>query len=206
MDFYHIYNRGVESRDIFIDQTDLNRFNYSLKVFNTKNPIQSIYHLNLIKNKDLAVGPLNSSLVDLVAYSLNPNHFHLLVGSEERQNVSEFTKRVVGGYTSYFNNRYQRNGVLFQGKTKKKIITGDGSLEYVASYIIANHYVHGIGRGSLTTNSFKNQIKDQFNFNTGLFYDQAKKLAQNINKGREDLRGVELEDVNLKFSGRTAKS
>ena len=40
---YHIYNRGVDKRDIFCDQEDLNRFFQSIQDFNTEDPVGSLY-------------------------------------------------------------------------------------------------------------------------------------------------------------------
>lgn len=193
MDFYHIYNRGVEKRDIFSDETDLQRFNYSIHVFNTKEPIGSIYHSNLKKN--LGVGHLkNEPLVNIAVYCLNPNHFHLLVGSETPENLSEYIKRLGGGYTNYFNQRHKRSGSLFQGKTKKVQILNNAQLNYVASYILGNREVHGLDKEEiLTMTSFDKNHKDEFSFNTYAFYKESCKLGKMIREKRRDLEGLEVE-------------
>jgi len=48
-EFYHVYNRGVDKRDIFSEQYDLSRFLQSMREFNTLEPIGSIYEKTLLK-------------------------------------------------------------------------------------------------------------------------------------------------------------
>ena len=45
--FYHIYNRGVDKRDIFIDKDDLNYFLDRMKDFNSTENFGGVYHQNL---------------------------------------------------------------------------------------------------------------------------------------------------------------
>ncbi len=51
--YYHIYNRGVDKRDIFGDKLDLNRFVESIKEFNQIDNVVSL--ANLRKSKQ--IGP-----------------------------------------------------------------------------------------------------------------------------------------------------
>ena len=197
MDFYHVYNRGVEGRKIFNNKSDVSRFDFGLKAFNTKDPIGGIYQVNLKKNIDVGCLYLNpdARLVNLVAYCLNPTHYHLLIGVDDLSNLSEYLKRVNGGYTKYFNNRYDRSGVLFQGKTKRKLITNNNYLQYVASYILGNREVHQLDEQHLGHTSFDKGLVDEFNFNSNNFVNEAKKLGLLINQKRKSLQGLELEKI-----------
>lgn len=49
--YYHIYNRGSDKRDIILDEEDLKRFFQSLVEFNSEDPVKSIYLKNLRKYK-----------------------------------------------------------------------------------------------------------------------------------------------------------
>ncbi len=82
------------------------------------------------------------------AYSLLPNHLHLLIEQKEDGGVSEFMKRVLGGYTSYFNERHLRSGALFQGTFKRVHVESDEQYQYLFAYVNENHIVHGIQRPS----------------------------------------------------------
>src|SRR3989344_4002017 len=62
-----------------------------------------------------------------------------------RENVkmrSEFMKRVGGGYTNYFNSKYKRSGVLFQGKFKSIHINSNRYLLYLSAYVNLNYKIH----------------------------------------------------------------
>ena len=200
MDFYHVYNRGVEGRTIFNDKTDLNRFNFTLKAFNNNLPIGGIYQMNL--NKNLDIGCLNNSkpLVSIVAYCLNPTHYHLLLGVMDLSDLGNYLRRINGGYTKFFNHRHERSGVLFQGKTKKKLILNNQYLNYVASYVLGNKQVHGIKSNQLSLTSFESGVKDEFGFNTLSFVKKAEALGKNIFLGRREVQGYEIENLRHRMS------
>ena len=73
-----------------------------------------------------------------------PTHFHLILKQKFENGVSLFMKKVLGGYTWYFNNKYKRVGSLFQGKFKASHITNNKYLLHVVSYVNLNQKVHSI--------------------------------------------------------------
>jgi REP element-mobilizing transposase RayT len=143
--YYHVYNRGVDKRDIFQNINDLNRFILSVKKFNTVEPIGSIKDLVLKESKqeDSDVGRPNP-LVSIVCFCFNPNHFHFIVKQDIDGGISEFFKRLLGGYTKYFNLIHKRNGSLFQGRFKSKLINDDSYFLKIRSYVHLNYMVHDI--------------------------------------------------------------
>lgn len=145
-EFYHIYNRGVDKRNIFTNQEDLNRFIQSMIEFNVIEPIGSIYENSFIKNQlgnETSKLP-TEKLINIIAHCLNPNHFHLILEAKEDNGISEFIKRLSGGYTKYFNNKYARSGSLFQGVFKSVHIDSNEYLLYASAYVNLNDEVHGI--------------------------------------------------------------
>lgn len=136
-EYYHIYNRGVDKRPIFQDHKDLERFFQSIKEFNSIEPIGSIFESTFDKTKNK-----RDKLVEIICYCLNPNHFHFVLRQLTENGISEFMKRL-GGYTWYFNNRYKRNGALFQGKFKSSHIDSDSYLRHVSAYINLNNRFKG---------------------------------------------------------------
>ncbi len=140
---YHVYNRGVDKRSIFQDRRDVERFFKSMQEFNVIEPVGSIY-----ENSFLLGRPTSKSdrLVNVVAYCLNPNHYHFILEQVSEGGVSEFMKRVGGGYTKYFNNKHKRSGVLFQGKFKSVHIDSNEYLLHLSAYVNLNDKAHQLGR------------------------------------------------------------
>ena len=139
---YHIYNRGVDKRSIFLGPGDSLRFLTTLTAFNTTEPTGGLYEISLkkIENKNP-----EHPLINIVAYCLNPNHFHLLLEQVADNGISKFIQRVAGGYTWYFNQKQNRSGALFQGRFKAKHIKDNDHFLRVSAYINANDRIHQIG-------------------------------------------------------------
>ena len=136
---YHIYNRGTEKRDIFLDKADYLRFIVSLYISNNTD----VMHIsNLINQGETLMKILNmdkkGSLVDIGAYCLMPNHFHLLVKEKTENGISKFMSKLTTGYSMYFNKRYDRTGNLFQGVFKSTHADSDEYLKYLFAYIHLN--------------------------------------------------------------------
>ncbi len=145
-EFYHIYNRGVDKRSIFKKDNDLARFFQCLDEFNSEKPIGSLFEFSFVKEK---IKHKNLKLVNIICYCLNPNHYHLVLEQHVDNGISEFMKRLNGGYTNYFNAKYKRSGALFQGKFKANHIDSNEYLLHVSCYVNLNNQVH-----KLKTNSF----------------------------------------------------
>lgn len=145
-ELYHVYNRGVDKREIFSDKQDTLRFIESLDVFNTIEPIGSIFAEKKRGRGRTPTPPTpkkqKGKLVNIIAYCLNLNHYHFVLEEIVEGGISEFMKRLGGGYTGYYNIKYKRNGVLFQGKFKTVHIKKDGQLEYTVDYVNLNNLVH----------------------------------------------------------------
>src|SRR6266481_8166134 len=109
-ELYHIFNRGVDKRNIFKSTKDLERFIEGMHNFNTTDKLGNIdrNHSESEKNK----------LVDFVAYCLNPNHYHFIVRQRQERGIERFMHKMGMGYAKYFNIRHKRSGSLFQGKFK----------------------------------------------------------------------------------------
>ncbi len=146
-EFYHIYNRGVDKRNTFEDREDLDRFFQSMDEFNTMEPIGSIYE-NSFRKKNVQLGGSTSKLdklVDFVCYCINPNHYHFVLLQLVDNGISEFMKRLSGGYTYYFNNKNKRSGTLFQGTFKSVHINSNEYLLHISAYVNLNNKVHQLG-------------------------------------------------------------
>ncbi len=119
-EYYHIYNRGVDKRVIFENKYDYVRFIESMFEFNIDKSIGSLYKKRL-KNKNDSISNLQKNcekLVEIIAYCLNHNHYHLLLKQVADGGISKFMHKIGTGYTNYFNEKKDRSGSLFQGSFK----------------------------------------------------------------------------------------
>jgi len=137
-EFYHIFNRGVDKRDIFSDQHDLQRFFQSMNEFNTVEPIGSIFENRFKEGTKNPLGHPASKLVNFVAFCLNPNHFHFILEQVEDKGIEKFIHRLAMGYSKYFNNRHKRSGTLFQGPFRSIHVDSNGYLLHLSVYVNLN--------------------------------------------------------------------
>src|SRR3990167_906977 len=133
-EYYHIYNRGVEKRTIFIDNDDRKRFQTLLYICNGTEPI--VYRL--IQGETLYKKNVGKKIVAIGAYTLMPNHFHLLIKEISEGGITEFMRKFTTAYTMYFNQKYERVGPLFQGAFRAEHVTQDEHLKYLFAYIHLN--------------------------------------------------------------------
>lgn len=135
--YYHVYSRGVDRREIFLDEQDCEVFLYYIKLY--LSPIKEIQTLFEQNKKMLRFLSKNLSMqVELLAFSLMPNHFHLLVKQHTNNGVTQLMKRLVTAYVMYFNNKYERRGPLFESVYKACLIDQDSYLVHLSRYIHLN--------------------------------------------------------------------
>ncbi len=123
--------------------------------------------------KDSLVGP-TTKLVNIISYCINPNHFHLLLTPLIDRGIEKFMQRI-GGYTRYFNEKYKRNGVLFQGRFKSKHISDDRYLLHLSVYINCNNLD---SLGSPTTKLSKSSLGEYLNKTNESICDKEIVLGQ----------------------------
>ncbi|MBP6913227.1 MAG: transposase [Candidatus Levybacteria bacterium] len=133
--YYHIYNRGVERRDIFLDKQDCVVFQRYLKLYLAKP--SEVANIDVPRIQIFLQNNLHDEL-DLLAFSLMPNHIHLQVRQVHEDSISKLMKRLITSYVMYFNRKYKRVGPLFQNRYKAALIEGDSYLLHLSRYIHLN--------------------------------------------------------------------
>ena len=145
--YYHIFNRGVEKRKIFQDSQDYKVFLSYLKDYLETKNIEELRNrlLNPVttskeKDKLLKLIRLNNfhGEIQLLAYCLMPNHFHLLVKQKSQMSIDSFMKSLLTRYTIFFNKKYKRVGHLFQGRYKAVVVKNEEQLLHLSRYIHLN--------------------------------------------------------------------
>jgi putative transposase len=142
--YYHIYNRGVEKREIFLHESDYGVFLSYLKEYllpkDQKGLAQVLSDPNSsarIKDKTVKLLRLNNfnQEITLLAYCLMPNHFHFLVKQNNKGSIDKFMNSLGTRYSMYFNRKYHRVGPLYQGVYKAILVDNEGQFLHLSRYI-----------------------------------------------------------------------
>ena len=194
-EIYHIYNRGVEKRNIFLDWADLKRFVDSVNLFNDISPSGSFYEQGLLMKKGKIKKP--ERLVKIICFALNPNHYHLLIEQVEEKGIEKFMQKLGTGYTMFFNKKHKRSGCLFQGLFKSKHVDSNEYLLRLSAYVNLNDQIHKINNNfsikSLTSwSSFISEKGKDYYCPVEIFQD----IILDQFKNRKEYKDFALEALN----------
>jgi putative transposase len=148
-EIYHVFNRGVDRRIVFEGDGDYFRFISSLYEFNNKDRIKMrdriLERMAIKQNYTSRTGVVKEKkprekVVEVIAFCLMPNHYHLILRQIAENGVSNFMQKIGCGYTSYFNQKYDRvgGGSLFQGKFKAVHVAENGQFLNLVNYVFTN--------------------------------------------------------------------
>jgi putative transposase len=127
--FYHIYNRGVNKAPIFLDDQDREVFIGLLKRYLGKDA-------ETRSNRE--PHPNYHDQIELLAFCLMKNHFHLCIYQHTEQAIKSLMKSLSVAYSMYFNKRYKRIGPIFQQRYRAVRIMDDSQLLHISRYIHMN--------------------------------------------------------------------
>lgn len=128
--FYHAYNRGVNKRLIFKDDDDYRVFLNLLKRY---------LGVEVTHDSKKREYPNYHKSIDLVAYCLMPNHFHMLLYVKDNPlAIQQIMQSVVTSYVMYFNKKHKRVGRLFGKQYRAVPITDEAQLWHITRYIHLN--------------------------------------------------------------------
>ncbi|WP_457605300.1 REP-associated tyrosine transposase [Nitratifractor sp.] len=117
--FYHVVNRGVERRKVFLEKEDYEHF------------------------EELMCYYARAHNVTIHNYCLMSNHYHLLI-EIKTANLSKFMRQLNMNYAIYFNKKNKRSGHLWQGRFKSWYVTDEAYLYTLMCYIEQNPLKAGI--------------------------------------------------------------
>ncbi|MBI2056046.1 MAG: transposase [Candidatus Sungbacteria bacterium] len=140
-EIYHICNRGVDKRLLFLDDQDYFRFIHNLYEFNDEKPATLFYYKqSALKSYEIRSHsePTRKPVVDLLTFTLMPNHYHLLLTQKKDNGITDFMRKLGVGYAMYFNQKYNRSGTLFQGAFKAIRVIKESHFLHLPFYIHAN--------------------------------------------------------------------
>jgi putative transposase len=151
-EIYHIYNRGVEKRNIFQDDSDRHRFISCLFELNDKKMVKMRDRISERLNRKRSIGKVENctgdtctnvereKIVELLAFCLMPNHYHLVVHQLAENGITLFMKKLGNSYVGYFNEKHKRKGLgsLFQGPFKAVHVADNDQFLNLVSYVFVN--------------------------------------------------------------------
>jgi putative transposase len=145
-EYYHIFNRGNNKQLIFLDDRDWVRFLFLIIHLQSPTAFQNIGRqvTYFVENRAFNIsrqvidGICDERLVELVNFTLMPNHFHITVYEVKEGGIAQYMQRVLCAYTKYFNKKYKKVGHLFQGPYKAVRVKDDSQLLYLSAYIHRN--------------------------------------------------------------------
>lgn len=145
-EYYHIYNRGNNKQDIFLDEKDWVRFLFLVLYFQSpvifRNSGRHISHFvqyrvfNISNKTECEI--IKNRTAELTVFAIMPNHFHLIVHEFIEGGISKYMQRVQESYTKYFNAKYDKSGHLFQGPFQVVHIKNNEQLLHLSAYIHRN--------------------------------------------------------------------
>lgn len=145
-EYYHIYNRGNNKQNIFIEERDWIRFLFLILYFQSPENFPQIGRSisYFVKNRafdisgDLLKKIIKNRYIELINFCLMPNHFHIMVKEIKEGGISQYLQRLQTAYTKYFNIKYGNIGHLLQGPFKIVRISKNEQLLHLSAYIHRN--------------------------------------------------------------------
>ncbi len=211
MEFFHLLNRGVEKKDVVLDEGDRMRFVRSLYTFNDINLAPNGF-TQKAEWEDLHRP--REPLVHIHAWCLMKNHYHLLVSpaDDDIKNISYFMKKLNMGYAKFFNEKYERTGYLWQGKYKKIHVANDSQFLYIPYYIHLNplDYTHPNWRtGQVTDVQASLKALSEYRWSSFLDYNQEHNfpslLDMSILKETLGKQHTQLTEIHRIISGNSSE-
>lgn len=140
-EIYHVFNRGIARAPVFRLSSDYGRF-LDLLGYYRFNPRLSFSHCKRleksVREQFLKELEKNAPVVEILAFCLMTNHFHLLLRQSQDQGIKRFTSNIQNGYAKYFNTKHDRSGSLFQVRFKAVRVETDEQFLHISRYIHLN--------------------------------------------------------------------
>ncbi len=145
--FFHVYNKGIENKIIFTDAQDYETFLGYLKEYVTPpksaEDTKQTFTVNGKTYRGTPHQPKNYyNKIEVVAYSLHPDHYHLLVRQIEKDALEKLIRSLCTRYVIYFNKKYSHTGSLFAGPYKSVQITNESDVPALSSYFHVGNNDH----------------------------------------------------------------
>ena len=142
-EMYHVFNRSIDKQKIFKNKYDYTRMMELIRYYRFgKTPLRYSHFVRLKHDqKEMIYENLEkkkNQLVEIHAFCIMPNHFHFLLKPLVDNGLSTYINLIQHSYAKYFNTKYHRKGVVFQGSFKVVHIEDEEQFVHVHRYIHLN--------------------------------------------------------------------
>jgi putative transposase len=142
-EIYHIFNRAVARQPIFLTKTHYLRFLNLIQYYQfaeSKMSYSSFKKLKISERERILyeLKKNNQTQVEIIAFCIMPNHYHLLLKQTGDAGITTFIKKVQNAYAKYFNIKQNRPGALWGSQFQAVRVETDEQLIHLSRYIHLN--------------------------------------------------------------------
>lgn len=169
---YQVFNKGIEGRTIFAQDQDYYVFLSLLHHYFSPEPEKGKEEHPLVQAGVSIVRPRPvkrfHGRAELLAFSLLPNHFHLVIQQHDESALKEIMTSLGTIYSMYFNKKYNRQGTLFQGRYKGVLLKESKDI------LLTSHAIHQEPRSIIT--KFGLHALDRYPYSSFQYYVKDKQV------------------------------
>ena len=142
---YHVFNKTIDHRNIFNDKSYSDYFLGGLSYYRSNETQLSFSGLKKLE-KNILYSLLKKNhdkknfRVEVLAYTLMPTHFHLLIKQIKDDGISRYLSDSVNSLTRFFNLKNERKGPIFLPYFKSVRVTTEELLKHISRYIHLNPF------------------------------------------------------------------
>ncbi|HLB95783.1 MAG TPA: transposase [Patescibacteria group bacterium] len=142
---YHIFDRSIADFVIFNNREELERMRQLIKYYQTKSNAKfsdfiesKIVERQGFNNAFNIISEGKENLVQIIAYCLMSTHIHLILKQLKENGISDYMRKILESYSSYFNAKHRRKGPLWESKFKNVLVTSEEQLLHLTRYVHLN--------------------------------------------------------------------
>lgn len=140
--YYHIYSRIILNSPKFKDHKNAKKLAQTFLLANSTKSTEAFEYLRTSKNPKfenaIEIAKKGDKLVNIVCYSIMPDHYHLLLKEIKEKGITEFIRKSNISISKYINIKNNRRGALFESRFQAKHVNSNNYLFHLSTYIHLN--------------------------------------------------------------------
>lgn len=144
-EIYHVFNRSIADFVIFNDQNEMERMRQLIKYYLVEQDLKysKFLELKIVEQEGFngaidIISKDNDPIVQIIAWCIMPTHFHLVLKQLKENGISDYLRKILESYSSYFNAKHKRKGPLWESRFKNVLVDNDDQLNHLVRYLHLN--------------------------------------------------------------------